>query len=80
MDGYERVTELQEISQRSAGATAAQAEVYLEGLEASLNNIRVAWESIVQSVANSEIIMGILNMVAKATKGVAEMLDNTGLL
>ena len=37
MDDYERVTELQEIAQRSAGATAAQAATYLEGIEASLN-------------------------------------------
>lgn len=80
MDGYERVVELQEISQRSAGATAAQAEVYLEGLEASLNNIRVAWESIVQSVANSKIIMGILNIFADMVKGFADIIDNSGIL
>jgi TP901 family phage tail tape measure protein len=42
MEDYERVTELQEISQRSAGATAAQAGVYLEGMEAALNKIQVA--------------------------------------
>ena len=42
MEDYERVTELQEISQRSAGATAAQAGVYLEGMEAAMNNIQVA--------------------------------------
>jgi TP901 family phage tail tape measure protein len=42
MEDYERVTELQEISSRSAGATAAQAGVFLEGMEASLNNIQVA--------------------------------------
>ena len=42
MEDYERVTELQEISQRSAGATAAQAGVYLEGIEASMNKIQVA--------------------------------------
>ena len=41
MTDYERVTELQEIAQRSAGATAAQAGVYLEGIEAALNNITI---------------------------------------
>ena len=46
MSDYERVTELQQISQRSAGATAAQAATYLEGMEASLNKITVAWEKI----------------------------------
>lgn len=42
MSDYERVIELQEISTRSAGTTAAQASVYLEGIEASLNKINVA--------------------------------------
>lgn len=42
MDDYERVTELQQISMRSAGATSAQAATYLEGMEAAMNNIRVA--------------------------------------
>ena len=42
MSDYERVTELQEIAQRSTGATAAQAGVYLEGIEAALNNITIA--------------------------------------
>ena len=32
MNDYERVTELQQIAQRSAGATAAQAAVYMEGV------------------------------------------------
>lgn len=41
MTDYERVTELQEIAQRSAGATAAQAEVFLEGIEAALNKITI---------------------------------------
>jgi TP901 family phage tail tape measure protein len=42
MEDYERVIELQEISERSTGATTAQAEVYLEGMEAALNRIQVA--------------------------------------
>ena len=42
MSDYERVTELQEIAARSAGATAAQAGVYLEGIEAALNKITIA--------------------------------------
>jgi TP901 family phage tail tape measure protein len=42
MSDYERVTELQQISMRSAGTTAAQADVYLQGIEASLNKVQVA--------------------------------------
>ena len=42
MTDYERVIELQEISAQSAGATAAQMATYMEGLDASLNKIRVS--------------------------------------
>ena len=68
MEDYERVTELQEISQRSAGATAAQASVYLEGMEAAMNKIQVAWEKIVMTFTDSEVIIGIL-------EGVGNLLD-----
>ena len=61
MDNYERVQELQQISERSAGATAAQLTKYREGLEASRNNLKVAWEKIVESFANSDFFIGLIN-------------------
>ena len=42
MEDYERVTELQQIAQRSTGATAAQASTYLEGMEGAVNKIQTA--------------------------------------
>jgi TP901 family phage tail tape measure protein len=42
MEDYERVTELQEISQRSAGATAAQADVYVNSLAGAINRVQSA--------------------------------------
>lgn len=77
MEDYERVTELQEISQRSAGATAAQAGVYLEGMEASLNKIQVAWEKIVMNLSNSKIIIGVFSAVGSILDSVGDMLDTT---
>lgn len=60
MDNYERVQELQQISERSAGATAAQLTKYREGLEASRNNLKVAWEKIVESFTNSDFLIGLI--------------------
>ena len=77
MEDYERVTELQEISQRSAGATAAQAGVYLEGMEAALNKIQVAWEKIVMTITNSEFIIGILDSVGNLLDFIGSILDST---
>ena len=42
MTDYERVIELQQISERSAGATLAQMATYLEGMDAALNKVSVA--------------------------------------
>lgn len=42
MSDYERVTELQEIAQRSQGTTLAQMDTYLQGMDAALNKINVA--------------------------------------
>lgn len=75
MTDYERVTELQEISQRSAGATAAQAGVYLEGMEAALNKITVAWEKIVMAVSDSELIINTFSFVGDSLNFIGEFLS-----
>jgi TP901 family phage tail tape measure protein len=78
MEDYERVTELQEISQRSAGATAAQAGVFLEGMESSLNKIQVAWEKIVMTLTDSKVIIGTLDIAGKALDKIGDSLKDTG--
>jgi hypothetical protein len=75
MEDYERVTELQEISQRSAGATAAQAGTYLEGIEAALNKIQVSWEKIVMTISDSEVIIGFLEFVSSTLDGIGDFLS-----
>lgn len=77
MEDYERVTELQEISQRSAGATAAQADKYLQGMEAAMNNVNVAWEKVAMAFTDSEFIIKLVNGVAGALEVVGDVLDTT---
>lgn len=72
MDNYDRVLELQKTSERSSGATAAQMEKYLQGMEAALNNVRVAWEKVVTTFTNNDQIIGVVNFVA----GFIENLNN----
>ena len=76
MDGYERVIELQDIADRSAGATAAQASVYLQGIEAAINNVRVAWERVISAFTNSDVITGVINFIASGINAFADALDN----
>lgn len=77
MTDYERVTELQQIAQESSGATMAQMETYMEGMAAAINNVKVAWEEIISSITNSDILSGLLNFIGGALSSVGQILDTT---
>lgn len=77
MSDYERVTELQEISARSAGATMAQMETYTQGLEAALNRLSTSWEKIVSTVSNSDVIIGLVNIATNILDAINDILNST---
>ena len=76
MEDYERVIELQEISQRSQGATLAQSATYLEGIEAKINRISVAWESIVTNLVNSKLVIGFLETIGSLLENIGAAFEN----
>ena len=78
MTDYERVTELQQIAERSQGATAAQAAVYMEGMEAALNKVSVAWEKIVTTVTDSDILIGFIQQIGILLDNLGDFLNSTG--
>ena len=80
MTDYERVVELQQISERSAGATLAQMETYLEGMDAALNRVSVAWEKIVTNLTDNDFIIGIIDQIANFLDGLAAALSDTYVL
>lgn len=75
MDDYERVIELQQVSQRASGATMAQMATYTEGMEAALNKVNVAWEKIVTSFVNSDFVVGIVNGFSNILETVNQLLS-----
>lgn len=77
MSDYERVIELQQISERSAGATLAQMETYLEGMDAALNKINVAWEKIVTNLVDNELIVNLVTIFGGILDGISSVLSNT---
>lgn len=77
MSDYERVIELQEISSRSAGATMAQMATYTQGLEAALNRLSTSWEKIVSTVADSEVIIGLVDFATELLDKINEILKTT---
>ena len=77
MDDYDRVIELQQISARSAGATSAQAATYLEGLEASINQVNVAIEKLVSTFTDSEAIQSIISIFGDLLETTNSLLSNS---
>ncbi len=80
MSDYERVIELQEIAERSQGATMAQMETYTQGMEAAMNKVAVSWEKIVTTATNSEVLIGIVNAFANILNIINEIMSHTGVM
>lgn len=80
MTDYERVVELQQISERSAGATLAQMETYLEGMDAALNKVNVAWESIVTNLVNNEFIISLVDGFSSVLNIIGRIFSTTSAL
>ena len=78
MDNYDRVLELQEVSERSSGATAAQLDKYLQGMEASINRVKVAWEKVVTTFTNSDFLIGLVDSAAKLLDYVNDLSNTWG--
>ena len=73
MQDYSRTMELVKISERSAGATAAQADTYMQGMEASLNKITVAWEKFTTAFTqDGSLIIQVLDAFGTALDRIAE--------
>ena len=77
MSDYERVIELQQVAERSQGATMAQMATYMEGMEAAFNKVSVAWEKITTAIADSEVIINMVNMAAGALSVIGDILNTT---
>lgn len=63
------------MSIRSTGATAAQAEKYLEGIEGAMNRVQVAWEKISSTLIDSKAIINLLDFTASTIKAIAPTID-----
>ena len=80
MTDYERVVELQQISERSAGATLAQMETYLEGMDAALNRVSVAWEKIVTNLVDNEFIISLVDSFSSVLNIIGRIFSTTSTL
>lgn len=80
MNDYERTLELVQISERSNGATAAQAATYMLGMEAAINKVTVAGEKLITALTNSEALIAIVDFIGEWVNGIAVMAENEALI
>lgn len=80
MTDYERVIELQQISERSAGATLSQMATYLEGMDAALNRVNIAWESIVTNIVENEFIISLVNTFSSVLDVIGRIFSTTSAI
>lgn len=80
MNDYQRTLELVQISERSNGATAAQAATYMLGMEAAINKVTVAGEKLITALTNSEALIAIVDFVGEWVNGIAIMAENQALV
>lgn len=78
MSDYEHVIELQEIAERSQGATMAQMATYMEGMDAALNKVNVAWEKIISTITDSDVIISLVDTFAALLENINSILSTTG--
>ena len=73
VEDYDRNVELVNMAQNSAGASAAQFNTQLTGLEASMNRLQASWESLYTSFNASNVFSSIIDSLANITQSFADL-------
>lgn len=80
MQDFDRTLELVDISANSYGATMAQSADYMEGLEAATTRMKTAYEGLISAIADSEIIVGVIDFVGKIGTILTQILQHSWVL
>lgn len=65
MSNYDRTMELVDAAYDSAGASAKQFAKTQDSFEAKVNNLKNAWNEYLLSLANSDIVKGVIDLLTK---------------
>lgn len=65
MQNWDRALELTTASEQSAGAQALQHQAAMEGLEASINNLTIAWQKFLTNLTSSDTFKWFLDLGTK---------------
>ena len=64
MQNWDRVLELTEVSENSAGQQALMHEKAMQGLDAAINTLTNSWQKFLTTLTNSDIFIGVLNTLS----------------
>ena len=73
VEDYDRNVELVNMAQNSAGASAAQFNTQLTGLEASMNRLQAAWEGLYTSFNASNIFSNLIDGAADLIANLSDL-------
>lgn len=68
MQNWDRALELTTASEQSAGAQALQHQLAMEGLEASINNLTIAWQNFLTKLTSSDLFKGVIDSLTAIVK------------
>ena len=78
MQNHERVTELVEAANNSAGASQTQFNKTLEGMDAKLNKLKNAWDKFAMGLANNQILKAGVDVLTKFFTVINAVIDSLG--
>lgn len=76
MQDFDRTLELVDTSANSYGATMSQSAKYMEGLEAKTTLLTTAWQKLITTITNSELIIGVVKTLTKLVEGLTSMISS----
>lgn len=69
-----------EAAYNAAGTAEQEQEKYLNSIQGHLNQLQASWEVLSASFMDSEGIKTLIDIVSKLLSGIAEIVDNVGII
>jgi len=73
---FERTKELIQISADATGELAFQHYEYMQGMEASMTNLKTAWQTFIMALTDSEVVIGIVKTLTYVIEQLARFLKD----
>ena len=80
MQDFDRTLELVDISANSYGATLAQSEKYMGGLQAAQANLTTSFQGLITSLTDSKLIIGVVDILSGIVSAITWITDQAWIM